>query len=277
MSTRLTLTIFKGCTECDLREAVRVRTEELKGRALFDSDDPEGLMLGVRSIGDVHSACLQYTGTYGFFKKIGAALGCPWMEARIQEGALWDYSLMRGADDVHGFSTLPEYFISDPRERERYAPKPDELSSVWGVDQAKIEKYTVWWGQEIVGQEKLPPGEHIININPESRSVEMLDEVTVYRTKLTGKAYLSDEFEYGDCWQLLDFLRALGGDMPPSWHPGEMLGEEPLPGLRHGLFFPDKTDICAAERPARERSVYSHNRPRGLAGWIVDRLRGLPR
>lgn len=228
MSNRLTLTIFKGCTESDLRDVIATRAQELGARALWDSDDPAGLMLGIRSISDVHTVYFGYNrGICGFFKEVGKALQCPWMEARIQEGALWDYSLMRGDEDIHDFSTLPEYFNTDEERRNLYAPRPDELAAVWGVPRERIERYVAWWGQEITGTEKLPPGFTIVHLNPQAHKTEILDEVQTYRTKLTGKAYPDDQFDYGDCWQLLDFIRALGGDMPPTHRPGEVWEDRP--------------------------------------------------
>lgn len=41
-----------------------------------------------------------------------------------------------------------------------------------------------------------------------------------YLEDLDNKAYPDDVFSYGDCWQLVDFLRKLGTPYPPSLDEG---------------------------------------------------------
>jgi hypothetical protein len=138
---------------------------------------------------------------YDIAEGVAGVLGIPWMELRIQEGALWDYSLHEAETIIDNFSTLPEYW-GDPTWLEIQRAKPGVLARSWQIEESKIENYLRPWGYQ-------------------------LDEATgVFETKLRGKAYPADRYEYGEIWQMTDFLRALGvqdpGEGPPHGTPREL-------------------------------------------------------
>jgi hypothetical protein len=107
---------------------------------------------------------------------------------RIQEGSLWDYSLYDGASHIDNFSTLAEYWDDNPEWIATQRGNPTLLARVWRIDQATVENYLKPWGFELDGDS--------------------------FRTSLRGKAYPTDRHEYGDIWQMTDFLRALGAHDP---------------------------------------------------------------
>lgn len=252
MSTSLTLTLLKGCSEQELRGAIEVAVGELNGRVSWGSDDPAGVFLGVSSREDIHSVHLGYWESHSLLKRVGARLGCVWIEARIQVSSHWDYSLMRGKENLHNFSTLPEHFSRDPEHLRRFRGDPEELAVEWGVPLERITGYLKQWGDDgEVWEEGALPGMRSVGVDPETGDVAMRAGVRRTQHVLAGKAYPTDEYGYGDFWQLLDFVRALGGDQPPAWSPGEMGGRNPQPGARHRLFFPDNSDIYGTGWPKR--------------------------
>lgn len=78
------------------------------------------------------------------FEKISEILDAPYMELRIQEEALWEYSLHHGAASVDTFSTLPQYwdYPDDPGEEylREWAGKPKLLAELWRVPLERIER-----------------------------------------------------------------------------------------------------------------------------------------
>jgi hypothetical protein len=256
--------LFKGCTQSELRDAIVATLTAFGARAKWDAEDGDGLPLQIHSNGDVHTLYFGYSGgVYGFFKYIGSHLQCPWMEARIQEGDHWDYSLMCGDADIHSFSTHPQYFSGDDPEAIReYQGNPAELARVWGVPKERIERYVAQWepvGTEIV--ESQFPNMKTVVINPETGKTSVVDGELQSKFRLKGKAYPEDMCDYGDCWQLLDFIRALGGDNPDK-------------GSKHRLLFQDNSEIYSVIHPqtASKRrfslSVFLWD----AMAWIVDRI-----
>lgn len=86
--------------------------------------------------------------------------------------------------------------------------KPDILAKVWNIPQSGIENYLKAWGWRV----------------PE-------DDVGVFDTLLRGRAYPEDVYEYGDIWQMYDFLRALGALDPVNIEAA---------GRRHSLRCPSE-------------------------------------
>ena len=97
---------------------------------------------------------------------------------------------LRRSLHVDNFSTLPEYWGGDLEWMATQRGKPELLARCWQIEQSKIENYLKPWGFE------LDEDEGVIN------------------TTLRGKAYPTDQYEYGDIWQMADFLRALGAHDP---------------------------------------------------------------
>jgi len=236
-----TYTLFKGCTLDALHEAIAYRVHQFQGEVFWDTDERKGLFLGIGTRGDVHTVSFGYRGgKYGFFKGVGKRLQCPWMEARIQESSHWDFSLMHGEEDLGAFSTLPQYYDPSPSARWHFRGNPALLSSLWDVPETRIARYLVNWGDAGYQPEFGLLGGMIRGLYAVLPAAADWLAMSLCRT---GKAYPTDEHEYGDYWQLIDFIRALGGDEPPICSPGEMGSYEPKPGGRHRMNFPDNNDI----------------------------------
>jgi hypothetical protein len=65
------------------------------------------------------------------------------------------------------------------------------FSKLYGVLLNRIERYIRHWGR-----------------------VPDPDDPDIIHHKLTGKAYPTDEYEYGQCRQMFDFYKALIGEVP---------------------------------------------------------------
>jgi hypothetical protein len=198
MGERLTLRLFKGPTQSDFEAAV-ARVARGHGGDVLWNTEPQFPCDDFRTscLGNVHAAFLPYQwdgADYLLFAKIGETLNVPWIEARIQEGSHWDYSLYAGGEHLDTFSTLPEYWVDmtslDADDQELLNSRrgrPDLLAKAWNVPQSRIENYLKGWGWNV------PEGEE-----------------GIYETLLRGRAYPDDAYEYGDIWQLYDFVRTLG-------------------------------------------------------------------
>lgn len=201
MGLRHTLRIFKESDSARFREFVEHAAREFNGQLTWDqpsTNSRDEFRLG--STATTQTIYLDTAG-YGFCHKIGELSGLPWMELRIQEGSLWDYSLMLGAEDVDRFSTWPEYW-EDPdeftdeawqAEMDKRRGNPAQLAELFELPQASIENYLRPWLEPHARTEKNP----------------------VWRR---GKAYPHDEFKYGNYDQCFDFLRALGAVEPRGRH-----------------------------------------------------------
>lgn len=99
----------------------------------------------------------------------------------IHDGDLWLYVLYQSGEEVEEFSVRPEYF-GDPDATTSQAPPQRIFDAFPSADPVKIERYLLPWTPELEGQ----------------------------------KANPTDNYEYHDCMQLLDFINALGIQYP---HP----------------------------------------------------------
>lgn len=160
--------------------------------------------LGPKAIAVVHPRPIS-----SFFRDVSCSLGgVPYMEARIQEGSHWDYSLHRGFELLDSFSTYPQYFrgADDPITLLARRGNPEMLSLIFDVPIPAFERYLKYWYSDW---------------NKESEE---------YRLKLQGKAYPGDRCEYGNYEQLWDFLKSIGIHDPASGlHDERMIWELSLP------------------------------------------------
>lgn len=198
MSERLTVRLFKGPTQREFEEGVTRIARSHGGDILWDTD-PQFPVDGCRTShhDDVQVLWMRYQANGAdslLCMKLGDKLNVPWMEARVQEGSHWDFSLYLGGEHLDTFSTLPEYWVdmtclsAEDREfLDSRRGRPDVLAKTWNVPQSSIENYMRAWGWHASEE-----------------------EVGIHETLLRGRAYAKDECEYGDIWQLYDFLRALG-------------------------------------------------------------------
>ncbi len=109
---------------------------------------------------------------------ISAKRNCAVLSAYIYDGDFWGYMLFINGEKCDEFSTMPEYFEGDEAVIQQKAPDLLLLSQAFEVDTERVEKYLCNWTNELLDEEKT--------------------------------AYEDDEFPYGDAWQVVDFLSALG-------------------------------------------------------------------
>jgi len=188
MGERLILRIFKGPSEADFCAAVEDVASALgaklawgKSPSCFDSD------FRTSHNGAVHGVYLPFVdgADFLFCMKLGESLNVPWVEVRIQEGSLWDYSLFLAGDHLDNFSTFPEYWDEEDADESWVAEQrgdPQLFSNTWAIDQASIERYYKPWHPNCP----------------------------------RGKAYPNDQHQYGDIWQMHDFVGALGAYDPSN-------------------------------------------------------------
>ncbi len=110
---------------------------------------------------------------------LSQSLDVPVFSFHIHDDDLWMYTLFVAGEAVDQFNPIPDYWadsISD-EEREQWSGRPSVIAR-WcpQVQEDAIRDYLLPWDLE--------------------------DESP-------GKAYEDDEYTYGDCWQLVDFLRKL--------------------------------------------------------------------
>jgi hypothetical protein len=101
----------------------------------------------------------------------------------IHDEDLWMFQLFYNGELVSRFNPVPDYWLDELSEQEEQSWQGDakKVSQyVPGLSAEKIEKYFVRW--DMLGDE--------------------------------DKAYPEDEFEYGDCWQLVDFMEKIGLQYP---------------------------------------------------------------
>lgn len=217
MADRLTLTLFNGCTLDQLKGAIEYAAANRAGKVIWDSpDEAPGTQLAIYSNARIHTVNLHLVPTYGFLKDVAGPLGIPWMELRVQESSHWDYSLMRGYEDVCWYSSFPQYWGEDPEYIEQSKGNPELLAQLWGIPLSKIDRYHLQWGNRISESLAARTAKKIrtLFVTVERTDLDALLHGERAKYSRAGKAYDTDNHEYGDHWQMLDFLRALGGEEP---------------------------------------------------------------
>lgn len=192
MGERLTLGVYKGQSKQQFRSAVEAVVSSHGGRINWDTPPaPSDIDCRTSHTDDVHVIYLPYLGGFEYLlcRDVAKHLACPWIELRAQEGSLWDLSAYRGDQLVDRFSVDPNYWDESPAQLAAWIGHPNEVAKLWGIDVHTIERYMVNWKPQQVD-----------------------DDSFEYARK--GKANAHDEHEYGDIWQMYDFLRALGGRDP---------------------------------------------------------------
>ncbi|MDE7298400.1 MAG: hypothetical protein K2N94_06165, partial [Lachnospiraceae bacterium] len=134
-------------------------------------------------------------------KKISLERKCSVLSAYIYDGDYWGYTLYIRGEMRNEFATMPEYFETGGELKRRYTANVMLLSESFAVAAEWIERYLCHWTDS------------------------MLDEADL--------AYDDDEFPYGDAWQMVDFLRALGFQYPEEASYGHV--DMQLPTLREIL------------------------------------------
>jgi hypothetical protein len=194
MAERNTLRIFKGPSKDQFRQTAEAVAKRYGGLIEWNaSPDDDWLHFFVSHNDTIHTALLPYVrdaADYLFCKKLAVELNVPWIQLRIQDGTLWDYSLYSAGKHLSNFSTLPEYWGEDDEWNQTQRGDPQLLATIWGIDRHRIERYLLPWG------------------------FQLREEAGTFETTRKGKAYDEDKYPYGDIWQMHDFLRAIGGIDP---------------------------------------------------------------
>jgi hypothetical protein len=184
------------CTDIDKFQQALASTAKKYGgtfnSAVTPKDYKNTIIVGVGP----NTIAIVYPGSiYKFLQDLSFALGgAPYIEARIQEGSHWDYSLYRGRQHLDQFSTYPQYWQDedDPIEMLYTQGWPEMLSLVFGVPQEKFSNYLKHWYSD------------------------WDEEREEFRFTLEGKAYPHDRSPYCNYEQMWDFLTSLGIHDPTS-------------------------------------------------------------
>lgn len=119
-------------------------------------------------------------------RDMSARLESPVLYLYIYDDDFWGYFLCKGGELLDEFNTMPDYHGElTGEERRQVAGKPALVAEQFQVPEEEIRGYLQPWSEDIWDEEEPP------------------------------KAYESDEFTQGDCWQMADFMAALG--YPYSW------------------------------------------------------------
>jgi len=182
----------------EVEASVRQFTEMVKGgfqRASLPDDHPNLSVMGQH----LNNTTIVYP---NYFEEWDAAsaflskdLKTSVFSFHIHDEDLWMFELFHHGERVAQFNPLPDYWEEDLSEEELEAWRGDAQAVsqfVTGVDPASLEKYFVRWDWEDEGE---------------------------------VKAYPSDEFGYGDCWQLVDFMEKVGLVYPID-EQGNLLGKK---------------------------------------------------
>src|SRR6185503_331071 len=101
MGLRLTLRLFKGLDDATMRHLMEQAAYDLKGSIRWNEPGKGLEDLRLSRNGTTHSLYLPYQKLdYPFCEQIGLLSGLPWLELRIQEGSIWDYSLYLGRENM---------------------------------------------------------------------------------------------------------------------------------------------------------------------------------
>jgi hypothetical protein len=119
-------------------------------------------------------------------KYLSKQVGHPVFSFHIHDGDLWMFSLFENGEVVDQFNPVPDYWqeLEDEERRSWQGNATVVAHRVPGLAPEHISKYLVQWDDE------------------------------VFDSAARKKAYPTDQFFYGDDWQLVDFVGKLGLDYP---------------------------------------------------------------
>ena len=175
MGVFLQTALFPGCEESAARDAVETAAKnpafQINLKTCRYAQSFEGTQVLME--GD----CLGFA---TLAKALAGLSGNPVMLLYIYDGDFWGYDFYGGKEEDH-FRTRPDSFGPvNPREKQRLSGNPAALSGwlpTW--DMEMMRRYLVHWSD--------------------------LDKEELEETACPG-----DQFPYGDCWQMTDFMARLG-------------------------------------------------------------------
>ncbi len=176
-----------GSTADEISKVFEEYTEDKRETFELISDETVSSDIGVIS-NSKHSTTIIYPDNFMEWddasKFLSEKLQKPVFSLHIHDGDLWMYVLFNNGVEVDSFNPIPEYWnngISD-EERNKWAGKSAVISElIPDLSEETISKYLKAWDVESDNEEK---------------------------------AYESDEFTYGDCWQICDFMQKLNLEYP---------------------------------------------------------------
>lgn len=125
----------------------------------------------------------------GVFEPVGYQFGGIWMDVRYQDGDWWDLTIFHGTEHKCSHNVNP--WAGELRHRynqDHIDYRIKRVLELWPQQARRIEHYLLPWRTPVTrsGKQRFVPRR--------------------------GKAYETDEYEYGDAYQLHDFIRAFGID-----------------------------------------------------------------
>jgi hypothetical protein len=175
----------KGSVVDALRAYAEATDGSLDEAELTTEDD--GCLVVSESVSGIN---VLYPGDFfdwdGASEHLSRRLGKPVFSFHIHDDDLWMYSLYEHGGIVDQFNPVPDYWGElETDERRSWQGSAAEVARrVPGLAPEQITRYLVEWGDE------------------------------VFESDERKKAYATDEFYYGDDWQLVDFMRKLGLEWP---------------------------------------------------------------
>ena len=128
----------------------------------------------------------------------------------ISDGDYWGYYFYENGQELDAFSPMPDDFTEDESEAEHFKGNGEILAERFSVKAQKLAPYLMRWTDEVLQEDE-------------------------------RKACKGDEYPYGDCWQMADFMDALGY---PYAYSVEEKEEVPL--------FPTLNEILLQKLPPQE-------------------------
>jgi len=182
MGEFLSISGVMGCKSSQVEQALAAYASKHGGKFSREVAEEEEDVLGLCE----SEAGVTVIYPFGFFEwedasaELSRELKKPVFSLHIHDGDLWMFILYVDGEDVAHFNPMPDYWDDNISQTDRDLWKGDALQVARYVPSVKpesIERYFVPWSFED---------------SPESPS------------------YPDDEFEIGDCWQMLDFMKRLG-------------------------------------------------------------------
>lgn len=125
-------------------------------------------------------------------EKLSGGLSCPVLVLYIYDDDYWGYFLYEAGTEQDRFASLPDYF--EPGSPPRKPGNAPLLSQIFGVGESALTPYLLPWPEE----------------------------------ETEGFAREGDSAPIGDCWQMADFMAALGFDYDLLCPPAPKPQPEPL-------------------------------------------------
>ena len=198
----MSIGLFKLSNPGRFKAEFEAIVEEKEGRVFWDRNDESlGEPFAFASTPMVQAIEMEDP-CYRVFAALDSRFSGPWINLFLQENAFWEFSLRSGDQRLDRFSVTPQEWDEDPDFVEARKGHPEILASVWDVPVERIERYMVNWNPGMAWSD-----EH---------------QREVYGYQINGKAYPEDEHSYGNVWQAIDFIHALGGEYPYNGTAGRI-------------------------------------------------------